>query len=828
MLNLNNQVVLPSFQHDFDAILSQINDDALLLECQEELFAVWYASPFIKRVCISQPQWLHQLLEQNELHNNCDIGKYRKLLQPIFVASNDVETLQQQLRQQRTAAFARIAWRDLQQYATVEQTLHELSAFAEVCVQETLQWCYQWLRSRPHTSDFVKTLQQNIVIFALGKLGGSELNFSSDIDIVIAYSDENQYTQDESAKAIEFYIKVAQLFIKVLSEQTQDGFVFRVDTRLRPFGDSGALVPSFLSIDLYFQTHGRDWERYAWMKARVIAGDTQLGEEFLQEITPFIYRRYLDYGAMQSLRDMKALIDEKAQQEGSKENLKIGFGGIREIEFTAQMFQLIYGGKDSSLRIRSTLKALQQLEKQSLLTTDWSSDLSAAYIFLRKAENVLQIRDDQQTHTLPIEEEQRSRFAFSMSMQNWQAFYVEYKKQVNIVNSLYQSLLKVDDESKQNELSDNEFEKIWLQIDDAEYCLSVLSRHFTENAQLIYDHLHSFSRSNLVQKLVPISRTRLDDLLPIFFQHLQRVEQPLDVFDRFLNILKKIVQRSTYISLLIENKNKLSSILVLIQASPWIAQYLATHPLLLDEVLRMDENYEPPSMDEMQQQLAASLANVEVDLEEYMGSLREFKNSQVIQIAAADVIENYPIMKVSDHLSWLAEACLNSALNYAYLELVKKYGKPTSTLDEYTYTPEVLIVEYGKLGGLELGYGSDLDIVFLHNSEGSVCETSGNIKGDGKIHNEIFFTRLVQRTIHILTTIMTGGKVFEVDLRLRPHGESGPVVSSIQAYENYLINDAWMWELQALVRARAVTASKKMFDKFESIRRKVLSQETKQ
>ena len=824
MLKLTDQGDLPNFQQDFDAILAQLNDDSLLIESKEELFAVWYASPFIKRVCISQPRWLYKLLAENELQNNCDVNKYRKVLQPIIESANDVEVLQQLLRQQRTAAFARIAWRDLQQYTTVEQTLHELSAFAEVCVQETLQWCFQWLQSRPHASDFIKTLQQNIVIFALGKLGGGELNFSSDIDIVIAYSENNQFTQDESAKTIEFYLKVAQLFIKVLSEQTQDGFVFRVDARLRPFGDAGALVPSFLSIDLYFQTHGRDWERYAWMKARVIAGDVQLGEAFLQEITPFIYRRYLDYGAMQSLRDMKALIDNKACQEGAKENLKIGFGGIREIEFTAQMFQLIYGGKDSSLRISSTLKALQQLEKQGLLTTDWASDLSAAYVFLRKAENVLQLREDQQTHILPVEEKLRSNYAFSMGMQDWKTFYAEYKTQVNVVNGLYQSLLKVDDESGHKELNDNEFEKIWLQVDDDEFCLNILNKHFSENAQQIYEHLHNFSQSNLVQKLVPIARTRLDDLLPIFMLHLQGVEEPLAVTDRFLNILKKIVQRSTYISLLIENKNKLSSILVLIQASPWIAQYLATHPLLLDEVLRMDEDYEPPSIDEMHQQLAASLASVEEGLEEYMGGLREFKNSQVIQIAAADVVEKYPIMKVSDHLSWLAEACLKSALAYAYHELVEKYGKPTSVLNEHAYTPEVLIVEYGKLGGLELGYGSDLDIVFLHNSEGSVCETAGTAKGDGKIHNEVFFTRLVQRTIHILTTVMAGGKVFEIDLRLRPHGESGPVVSSVHAYENYLINDAWMWEIQALVRARAVTASKKMQSKFENIRRKVLSQ----
>ena len=392
---------------------------------------------------------------------------------------------------------------------------------------------------------------------------------------------------------------------------------------------------------------------------------------------------------------------------------------------------------------------------------------------------------------------------------------------------MYQSLLKTDDENELEATNDDVFRKIWIQIDDKEYCLNLLNKYFNQHAELIYEHLNQFSRSSLVQKLVPIAKTRLDSLVPIFLQQLLEVEEPLVVFDRFLNILKKIVQRSTYISLLIENKNKLSKIFSLIQASPWASQYLSTHPLLLDDILRMDEAYEPPSITEMQQQLSASLMGVESDLEMYMQNLREFKHSQVMQIAAADVVENYPIMKVSDHLSWLAETCLRSALQYAYKELLEKYGEPRCVVDNLEYTPEVLIVEYGKLGGLELGYGSDLDIVFLHNSEGSVSETSGREEGVGRIHNDVFFTRLVQRTIHILTTVMASGKVFEMDLRLRPHGESGPVIGSLDTYEKYLINDAWMWEHQALVRARAVTASGPMHEKFEAIRQKVLAQKRK-
>ncbi|MGH1536932.1 MAG: bifunctional [glutamate--ammonia ligase]-adenylyl-L-tyrosine phosphorylase/[glutamate--ammonia-ligase] adenylyltransferase, partial [Gammaproteobacteria bacterium] len=466
MLNPPPENALALLQQEFDAILVELKNDPILVKHKDEVLAVWYASPFIKRVCMSQTSWLQALLNKGELHNDCDLEVYCRQLSQVVSDADSVEVMQQQLRIERTSAFARIAWRDLQHYSTVQQTLHELSAFAEVCVQETLQWCFEWLRSRSSASNFVKQLPQQIVIFALGKLGGGELNFSSDIDIVFVYADDPSYTQEQAGKAVEFYLKVVQLFIKILSEQTQDGFVFRVDVRLRPFGNSGTLIPSFSSIDQYFQTHGRDWERYAWMKARVVAGDRNVGERFLEDVTPFIYRRYLDYGAIQALREMKALIDTKAKQESAKENLKIGFGGIREIEFIAQMFQLIYAGKDSSLQIGSTLQALKQLEAQGLLASDWVENLTTAYLFLRKAENGLQLREDQQIHSLPIEHEQQERYAYLNGMQDWKEFYAEYKMHTSIVNGWYQSLLENDDEANQDSCRESEFEKVWLQVDE--------------------------------------------------------------------------------------------------------------------------------------------------------------------------------------------------------------------------------------------------------------------------------------------------------------------------------------------------------------------------
>jgi len=828
MLNPIPDSEISKLQQDFEDVVVELGHDQHLLQHKQEILAVWYASPFIRRVSMSQPRFLQSLLANNELNKNYGIVEYQHFLSETFVNIESVGQLQRRLRKKRVAAFARIAWRDVKQYTSVQQTLNELSFFAEVCIQGTLQWCFEWLQSQTKSDDFVKKLKQEIVIFALGKLGGGELNFSSDVDIVFAYVDQAENKSEEVqqghvGQASEFYLRVVQLFIKVLSEQTQDGFVFRVDTRLRPFGDSGSLIPSFSSIDQYFQIHGRDWERYAWQKARVIAGDQQAGEQFLHEITPFIYRRYLDYGAMQSLRKMKALIDTKARQEVAKENLKIGFGGIREIEFIAQMFQLIYGGKDVSLRLHSTLRALEQLEVQGLLSSDWAAKLTKAYLFLRKLENALQLRDDQQIHSLPSDHKQQEHYVYLLGMKNWQEFYAEYEKQTNIVNVIYQSLLKSEESTDAEEIEFGGFSNIWLQMNDKEFCLDVLTKYFEADANKIYQQLHDFQQSSLVKKLIPVARERLDGFVPMFLQQLLQFEEPLQVFNRFLNILKKIVQRSTYVALLVENKNKLASLFKLIDASSWIAQYLATHPLLLDEVLGMDEDYEPPSVTEMQSQLTISLANTDDGLERFMESLREFKHAQMIQIAAADVVESFPIMKVSDHLSWLAEVCISSAVQYAYKELKNKYGNPQCVADSQTYVPEVLIVEYGKLGGLELGYGSDLDVVFLHNSVGESCKTSG----ENQIHNDVFFTRLVQRTIHILSALTAGGKVFDTDLRLRPHGESGPIICSLAAYENYLMNDAWLWELQALVRARAITGSRALQDNFIETRQKILCQERK-
>ncbi len=813
----------PKLEQDFQTLLGCI-EDASFTKHQDEILAIWYASPFVRRVCLSQPQWLQELLTQGGLHADYDAGQYVEQLESAVSQATGVEALQQSLRQSRSCVYARIAWRDLQQYASVQQTLTELSTYAQICIDQSLSWCFEWLRSRSHTRQFEQSLPNNIVVFALGKLGGHELNFSSDVDLVFAYTGDTTHTQDQHAKASSFYLKLVQLLIKVLAQQTQDGFVFRVDTRLRPFGNSGALVPSLTAIDQYFQTTGRDWERYAWVRARAIAGDVDTGERFLKDVSPFVYRRYHDYGVMQSLREMKAMVDQKANQTTNRENLKIGRGGIREVEFVAQMFQLIYGGRDPDLRMRSTLEALQYLGGSGRLSDESVSALRRAYLFLRKAENGLQMRDDQQVYSLPARDSDRLQYAHAMGAESWDAMYAEYLSHTSNVSNIFQALLQTDQAGDDEPTEDRDnFVLVWQQIQDKPLCMDILARYFEDDASDIYQRLQGFAGS--VQQIEPIAKQRLERFVPLLLQNLSCNSQPVLILTRFLGILGKIVQRSTYISLLTENQSNLAKLLKLIEASQWVAQYIAMHPLLLDELLHPD-SCDPPDLEEMQYQLQVleqlqMLVDASGDnLEVYMERLREFKHAQVLRIAAADIVTDYPIMRVSDHLSWLGETCIKSAVHKAYHDLVNRHGEPKCIVDGEVMTPELLIIEYGKLGGLELGYGSDLDVVFVHNS----LDVSGETEGKDRLHNDVFFTRVVQRAIHLLTTLTPSGKVFDIDTRLRPYGESGPMVCSLAAYEDYLRNKAWLWEHQALIRARPVTASRSLADTFLELRKDILCQ----
>lgn len=811
------------FEQDFETLTAKTGG-ASIEKYRDEILSMWYASPFIRRVCAAQPQWLEEVLSQGQLHTDCDFAQFAEQLESELREATGIEHLQQILRGSRSRAYARIAWRDLQQYATEQQTLSELSAYAQICIDRTLSWCFEWLKSRPHAGQFEQSLSNNIVVFALGKLGGGELNFSSDVDLVFACVDESAHSQDERAKAGSFYLKLVQLLIKVLSQQTQDGFVFRVDTRLRPFGNSGALVPSLAGIDQYFQTTGRDWERYAWIRARAIAGDTNTGEQFLKDVSPFMYRRYHDYGVMQSLREMKVMVDRKAGQAANRDNLKIGQGGIREIEFVAQMFQLIYGGRDPDLRMRSTLEALAYLGGSGKLSDENVTVLRNAYLFLRKAENCLQMREDQQVYSLPAKNPEREQYAYAMGFESWDALYGEYLDRTAKVSRIFHSLLLTEHAGPEDLGKDFcDLALVWPQIQDESLCMEILTRHFDEDAKDIYRRLRGFEES--VRQIEPVAEQRLERFFPVFLRDLSSHSRATLILTRFLRILTKIVQRSTYIALLTENQDKLSKLLKLIEASQWVAQYIAAHPLLLDELLHVD-NYDPPDLEEMQyqmqvlEQLQMLMDASGTDLEAYMERLREFKHAQVLRIAAADIVTDYPIMRVSDHLSWLADTCLKSATRKAYRDLADKHGEPTCIVDGQAVKPELLIIEYGKLGGLELGYGSDLDVVFVHDG----VDESGETDGERKLKNTVFFTRVVQRTIHLLTTNTASGKVFDIDTRLRPYGQSGAMICSLATYADYLRNKAWLWEHQALIRARPVTASKSLADAFQELRKDLLCQ----
>ena len=661
-----------------------------------------------------------------------------------------------------------------------------------------------------------------MVVLGMGKLGGHELNFSSDIDLIFTFPEEGATEANRPLDNSQFFIRLGQKLIKVLSEITADGFVFRVDMRLRPFGEAGPLAISFNAMEEYYQQHGRDWERYALIKARVVAGDQQSGDKLLARLRPFVYRRYLDYGAFEALRKMKALINAEIKRRRMGDNIKLGAGGIREIEFIAQAFQLIRGGRDTSLQIRPLQDVLHRLEERQQLPSHVVDKLLAAYRFLRVTENRLQMIADQQTHVLPKDELQRARLAFAMGYADWEAFLKQldfHRKQVREQFEGVFATPQVESSAEGNDETGTLMLKLWLGMLDEPHAYTLLERVGFRQPEQAYSALLKYRNSHVYRLKNALGRERMDRLMPLLIAAVGQSSGPDSVLPRLLSLTEAIVRRSVYIALLAEHPLALSQLVKLSAASPWISQYLSRHPVLLDELLDPRRLYAPLNRRQLSAHLRDELSHVHsMDLEALMDRVRYFKHANVLRVAAADVMGVLPLMTVSDQLSWIAEAVLEESLTICHRQLATKHGQPRCVIGEKEIQPGFIVVGYGKLGGLELGYGSDLDIVFLHNSQGDQQWT----QGERSIANAVFFVRLGRRMIQFLTALTPAGQLYAVDSRLRPSGASGMLVSSLQAFDEYQHNQAWTWEHQALVRARAVAGDPRLVERFGAIRREVL------
>ena len=778
-----------------------------VLASEVEIECLLTQSRFCEQVIRQQPECLQAIISQEALQPST----YRSLLEQELQGVDDEASLRQVLARFRNRQMLAICWHDLILQCDLQSVLLALSELADVCVQLACH-CLQQSLSQQHGVPRVvatpadislEAKQAEFIVVALGKLGGRELNFSSDIDVMFCF-DHNGYC--DGVKALsnkEFFTKLGQALVRVLNDRTQ--LVYRVDCRLRPFGDSGPLVVSFDHLQEYYQIHGREWERYALVKARSLNGSEAAQKALSAILKPFVYRQYIDFTVLQTLREMKQKIAQQVKRKQQIDHLKLGPGGIREIEFIAQLLQLTHAGRSISLQTQSLYRALEEIQQMAYLSPAEVALLLRSYEFLRRAENRLQMWDDRQQHELPRDTEQLTVLAQSMGYDDVLAFrsaLQSYQEQVAVIFD------NIAAEPMQDEQSTDVATDFWQELVEAED-----QSRPEERARLpplfleqdgILQRLQALLNSPVYRTQDEGGRARLHGFMPILLQELSERDDAAIVLSRLMPLLLAILRRSAYLLLLTENVGILRQLIAVVASSPWIAKHVSSNPILLDDLITADSDKHHRA--ELQQQFKLGILSQKgLDDEQVLERVRLFKHAAELRIACADVQGGLPLMEVSDRLSWLAEVVVQGCLQY-----LQQTQQPSP--DEQSALPNLAVIAFGKLGGSELSYGSDLDLVYL---------TDGQSQTDPAM---IKLTRKAQGLSRMLSLRTVSGQMYEVDLRLRPDGNAGPLVATLPAMREYYRSRAWLWELQALVRARCVAGEESLVQSFEQLRREVLCQ----
>ena len=725
------------------------------------------------------------------------------------------------VRRWRRREMVRIAWRDLAGWAPLEETLAELSAFADAAVNAACRFATANLAARYGTPRGADGTAQPLVVVAMGKLGGGELNFSSDIDLVFLFPEFGETDGPRPVSNEEYFTRLGQALIRLLDARTVDGFVFRIDMRLRPFGDSGPLVAGFSSFEDYLLRHGRAWERYAWVKARALTAPQAYADLHANAVRPFVYRRYLDYGVFESLREMKGLIAREVQRRDLADNVKLGPGGIREIEFVVQALQLVRGGQDRRLQTPSLLEALRVLEGGRALPAGAVAELREAYRFLRRLENRLQMLQDRQTHDLPADEAGRARIAAAMDQPDWPALMALLAAHRARVSVHFKAVVFAPEADGAKAVITVDLGPLWDEGERGstgpmEHTLAEAGmRDAPEAARLLAE----FRGTMLERRLDASGRKRIRALMPAVVADIVAAGGTIGILRRVLRVFEAIGSRSVYFALLHESPAARRRLVDLCAHGDFLAAQIAAHPLLLDELIDDRLLDALPDRAALARDLDLRVEQaVDEDPERQVEALRHFQRAAVFRIAVADLTGRLPVMQVSDRLTDVAELIVGRAMDLGWRQIVAQFGTPMCGEGAARRAVRICAVGYGKLGGIELGYSSDLDLVFLHDSAGEAQETDG-----GKpIDNQVFFVRLAQRIVHLLTMHSAAGRLYEVDMRLRPSGKGGMLVTSVTAFADYQRTEAWTWEHQALLHARAVAGAPLLRAAFERERLEVL------
>lgn len=704
------------------------------------------------------------------------------------------------IRHFRQRHLLRLLLREIANLSTTQETMHAWSDCADALIHHTMQYCQYQMLTRFGTPCDELAAPAQLYVLAMGKLGGHELNFSSDVDLIFTFSAAGYTNGAESISNQIYFTKVIQKCMQLLQNTTVDGFVFRVDLRLRPNGDSGPLVLSFLAMENYYQEQGRDWERYAMVKARIINADTNASQWFNRIIIPFVYRRYVDFGVIESLRSMKSMIEREIQLNPMLDDIKRGLGGIREIEFVIQCFQLIRGGRLPEIQQQNALKAMHALKKAALLAH--TAALQQAYLFLRKLENAIQVLDDQQTHSLPHDAVKQKQIMLAMSFDKWDDLCAKLHQYQRIISRAFHAVLgDAEDYQDNKRLLINQLTSLWQGHVETSMAINVLTSLGFTDASKCYQMIHAFRHAPRCRHLSQAARLRLDRFMVMLLDQLAHFPSTDVVLLNVLHLLENIVGRSAYLALLTENPHALAALLHWFAHSPFITSLLVAQPFLLEVLLDEQHRWKPLSRKKLALDLQTRLAHCHLG-EEQDEVLRQFKLTYWLLAARAELTGQCGAVRVGRFLSDVAEVIIGQVLNIACAQLSNRYP------DIMRIKHSFLIVAYGKLGSREMNYDSDLDLVFLHAATPS---------------QEHLVTRLTQKILHMLTTRSQIGVLYTVDTRLRPSGAAGLLVSHIDAFVDYQRTQAWTWEHQALLRARILFGSTRIKLLFNQLLKDVLS-----
>lgn len=758
-------------------------------------------SRYIDQLLIARPQisdWLSDYAGK-ALSSEDMTGFLMVAIDGVSDAMDD-NLLRKALRQLRQRVMSHLVIRDIADGASLAEIVETMTILADVTTLFALDHLHKDLAVRYGNPTGSNGDAQHLAIIGMGKLGGRELNVSSDVDYIFVYPEEGETIgrEDGTGKIdnYDFFTRLGKRLIASLNDLTEDGQVFRVDMRLRPNGDSGPLVCSSDMLENYFITQGREWERYAWIKARVMnEADSACAPTMTTGIArPFIYRKYLDFGAINAMRALHAQIRQEVTRKDRVEHIKLGPGGIREIEFIAQVFQLIRGGRDSTLQIRPTLLVLDRLGRSGQLAAEDVKTLTEAYIFLRRLEHRLQYLDDAQTHMLPDAPEDRMLLAESMGFASWEALYTALNAHRAIVSKHFHAVFA----DPNNNDAAQPLQDVWLGNAGDEQASERLSSLGYQAPSAILERIQRLTQAGRYQQLPASNRERLDAAACSLMSLAVKTSHPDAALLRGLDFLESISGRGAYLALLQQYPQALSRVADLVGASSWGAQFLTRHPLLLDELLDQRLLETATDFDAYRTELDRALAEANDDMEVEMNILREMHHAQLFRLLIQDLAGLHSLERISDFLSELADIIVDRTIALVWRKLNKRHAD----------THHFAVIGYGKLGGKELGYGSDLDVVYLYDdADPDAAQT---------------YMRLGQRLTTWLSSQTSSGVIYEIDTRLRPNGESGMLAISLDGFREYEEKSAWVWEHQALTRARFVAGDAALGERFEQVRRDIL------